>query len=60
MKGTFEIEFTFAELKKFERYKILEAYIRREDSRYVNKDECLLILGEPEKDDDPDWVKESL
>ena len=61
MKGTFEIEFTFAELEKFERYKILEAYIRRENSRYVDRDKCLLILEpEPEKDDDPDWVKESL
>jgi hypothetical protein len=66
MKGTFEIEFTFAELEKFERYKILEDYIRRENSRYVDRDKCLLILGEqepdgdfstdiPETDDDIDW-----
>lgn len=62
MNGTYEVEFTFAELMKLARYEILADYIRRENSRYVDRDKCLLILGEqePEKDDDPDWVKESL
>jgi len=66
MKGTYEVEFTFAELMKLARYEILADYIRREDSRYVDRDKCLLILGEqepdgdfspdiPETDDDIDW-----
>lgn len=61
MKGTYEVEFTFAELMKLARYEILADYIRRENSRYVDRDKCMLILEpEPGKDDDPDWVKESL
>lgn len=69
MKGTYSVEMSFADLEDYVRLRILADHIRNGEGHYIDRDDCLEILGDPkrdelpfpetpEQDDDIDWVKE--
>lgn len=68
MKGTFEIEMSYEDLEDYVRLKILANHVRHGEGHYIDRDDCLEILGEPKRDelpfpdvpatdDDIDWTE---